>query len=154
MVQAAGAEHGANFIMPFLKLLAVLAIAASWLLPAQAAAEPAGVKRTPKAAAQKMTVRPNKKPNRRWTGYGFLPGYRQPPALSEWRDRSVKHRGLYPRTGPRYEQRYVRYYGYGGYGQLQYGWGEPGTYRGRWNGGSFGPCWTQTPIGMVWNCGN
>ena len=23
----------------------------------------------------------------------------------------------------------------------------------RWNGGGFGPCWTQTPIGNVWNCG-
>ncbi len=25
--------------------------------------------------------------------------------------------------------------------------------RERWNGGGFGPCWTQTPIGNVWNCG-
>ena len=23
----------------------------------------------------------------------------------------------------------------------------------RWNGGSFGPCWTSTPIGLMWNCG-
>lgn len=31
--------------------------------------------------------------------------------------------------------------------------GRPGFYRGRYNGGSIGPCWTQTPIGPVWNCG-
>src|ERR1035437_5063944 len=34
-----------------------------------------------------------------------------------------------------------------------YWYGGPGFYRGRWNGGGFGPCWTQTPIGNVWNCG-
>ena len=34
-----------------------------------------------------------------------------------------------------------------------YGWGGPGFYRGRYNGGSFGPCWTWTPIGRMWNCG-
>jgi hypothetical protein len=39
-------------------------------------------------------------------------------------------------------------------GQAGYFWyGGPGFYRGRWNGGGFGPCWTQTPIGNVWNCG-
>ena len=32
-------------------------------------------------------------------------------------------------------------------------YGGPRFYRGRWNGGGFGPCWTQTPIGNVWNCG-
>ena len=31
--------------------------------------------------------------------------------------------------------------------------GRPGFYGGRYNGGSFGPCWTRTPIGPVWNCG-
>ena len=134
-------------MIPFLKSLAVIAIAVSWLLPAPAAAEQVGVKRAPKIAAQ--TKKTKKPPTRRWTGYGFLPGYRQPPALSEWRDRSVKHRGTYQRP----EQRYWRYSGYGGYGRLQYGWGEPGAYRGRWNGGSFGPCYTSTPIGMMWTCG-
>ena len=31
--------------------------------------------------------------------------------------------------------------------------GRPGFYGGRYNGGGFGPCWTRTPIGPVWNCG-
>ena len=63
---------------------------------------------------------------RHWHGYGFLPGYRTPERieLEEARNRR-------------------RVYWYGG----------PGFYRGRWNGGGFGPCWTQTPIGNVWNCG-
>jgi hypothetical protein len=63
---------------------------------------------------------------RRWHGYGFLPGYRTPERIEAddaWNRRRV--------------------YWYGG----------PGFYRGRWNGGGFGPCWTQTPIGNVWNCG-
>jgi hypothetical protein len=63
---------------------------------------------------------------RHWHGYGFLPGYRSPERI-EWE--RAQHRG------PIY----------------WYGW--PGYYRGRWNGGGFGPCWTQTPIGAVWNCG-
>ena len=63
---------------------------------------------------------------RSWHGYGFLPGYRTPERI-EW-ERAHER-------GP------VYWYGY------------PGFYRGRWNGGGFGPCWTQTPIGNVWNCG-
>ena len=34
-----------------------------------------------------------------------------------------------------------------------YWYGGPGFYRGRWNYGGFGPCWTKTPIGPIWNCG-
>ncbi len=49
---------------------------------------------------------------------------------------------------PRREPRYINLYT----GQVQYGWGRPGYYRGQWNGGSFGPCWTYTPIGMMPNC--
>jgi hypothetical protein len=62
----------------------------------------------------------------RWHGYGFLPGYRTPERIEA---EQARNRG--------------RVYWYGG----------PGFYRGRWNGGGFGPCWTQTPIGNVWNCG-
>jgi hypothetical protein len=65
--------------------------------------------------------------NRHWHGYGFLPGY-EPPDVIEWR-RDSEHRPVY--------------YWYGG----------PQYYKGRWNGGGFGPCWTQTPIGNHWNCG-
>ena len=67
----------------------------------------------------------------RWHGYGFLPGYRTPERI-EWEQARARNR----------DPVYGRYW-YGG----------PGFYRGRWNGGGFGPCWTQTPIGNVWNCG-
>jgi len=67
---------------------------------------------------------------RHWHGYGFLPGYRTPEQIE--REDSYL-----------YWRRHPGYFWYGG----------PGFYRGRWNGGGFGPCWTQTPIGQVWNCG-
>jgi hypothetical protein len=35
----------------------------------------------------------------------------------------------------------------------RYYFGRPGFSHGRWNGGSYGPCWTYTPIGRMWNCG-
>jgi hypothetical protein len=35
----------------------------------------------------------------------------------------------------------------------RYYFGAPGFFHGRYNGGSFGPCWTWTPIGPIWNCG-
>jgi hypothetical protein len=66
-----------------------------------------------------------------WHGYGFLPGYR-PPEQIEW---ELNHR--------------TRNW----YGAPIYWYGYPGFYRGRWNGGGFGPCWTPTPIGPSWNCG-
>ncbi len=64
--------------------------------------------------------------NRSWHGYGFLPGY-EPPEVVEWRNMRARRPTFW----------------YGG----------PGFYRGRWNGGGFGPCWTPTPIGPHWNCG-
>jgi hypothetical protein len=63
---------------------------------------------------------------RPWHGYGFLPGYRTPEQIERERARA---------RGP------------------EYWYGSPRFYRGRWNGGGFGPCWTQTPIGNMWNCG-
>ena len=46
------------------------------------------------------------------------------------------------------------------YGTPSYWWdgsryyfGDPGFLHGRYNGGSYGPCWTSTPIGLMWNCG-
>jgi|SRR5450756_385214 hypothetical protein len=62
----------------------------------------------------------------RWHGYGFLPGYRTPEQIEVDEAR-------HPRR--------------------VYWYGRPGFYHGRWNGGGFGPCWTQTPAGNVWNCG-
>jgi hypothetical protein len=74
-----------------------------------------------------------------WHGYGFLPGYHQPPN---------PHIPVY---GPnRSEPDYTPMYWY--MGDWHY-YGRPGFYRGRYNGGSFGPCWTWTPIGPAWQCG-
>ena len=77
-----------------------------------------------------------------WHGYGFLPGYRPWVNNLDRYGRSVERRE-FP------EPRYLNWRT----GQIQYGWGRPGFYRGQWNGGSFGPCWTYTPIGMMPTCG-
>lgn len=133
-------------MMPFFKELLVAVVAASLLSPATAVAKQSDGKRQlkvtvhPKYAAKNYAAK-----HQRWRGYGFLPGYRQPLPLTEWRDRSPRYGGGYDR----YDRRYVNYYG-----QLSYGWGGARFYQGRWNGGSFGPCWTYTPIGMIWNCGD
>ena len=79
----------------------------------------------------------------RWHGYGFLPGYHQPPNDS---------RPVFGAKGavtgePDYSP---QYFGYDG--EWHYV-GRPGIYHGRSNGGTFGPCWTWTPIGPIWNCG-
>jgi hypothetical protein len=79
----------------------------------------------------------------RWHGYGFLPGYHQPPSNSV---------PVFSRKGrkggtPAYVPSYYRYDG------GHYYFGDPGFFQRRYNGGSFGPCWTWTPIGPIWNCG-
>lgn len=92
-----------------------------------------------------------KHPQRRHS-YGFLPGYHQPlnnaaplfkqdAAVLRYARRDRRHWYIGPTP---------RYYGYDG---NQYYFGRPGFYRGRYNGGGFGPCYTQTPIGPVWTCG-
>jgi hypothetical protein len=137
------------------KLVLSIAIVSS-LMPAVAGAEP-----------------PQARPHvHKWHGYGFLPGYHQPPSNSVpvYSHRTAGHSspnygaagfaapgfvapgfaipvfstpGTFPNYGtPRY------WYG----GSLYY-FGNPGFHNGRYNGGSFGPCWTSTPIGMMWNCG-
>jgi hypothetical protein len=79
----------------------------------------------------------------RWHGYGFLPGYRQPP------NNTVPVFGSKGAvTG---EPDYTPYYY--GYNGERYYFGRPGFYRGRYNGGSLGPCWSWTPIGPAWQCG-
>ena len=117
------------------KNLIVAAVATSMLLlPATEFVAPAAAEQA-KAVKTKMHV------TKRWRGYGFLPGYRPQPSESQ---------GV-PIFGPNNYRREVRYWDF--YGNLHYGWGYPGYYRGRWNGGSFGPCWTSTPIGMMPTCG-
>jgi hypothetical protein len=71
--------------------------------------------------------------------YGFLPGYHQPP------NNAAPVYGV-NRSAPAYTPGYW-------YDGTHYYFGRPGFYRGQYNGGSFGPCWTVTPIGRVWNCG-
>jgi hypothetical protein len=82
-------------------------------------------------------------PVKRWN-YGFLPGYHQP--LSNTIP-IIGPRGASNGNGPAYVPHYY-YYG------DKYYFGRPGfDGGGRYNGGSYGPCWTITPIGRVWNCG-
>jgi hypothetical protein len=76
--------------------------------------------------AADAAVQGKRQVNRPWHGYGFLPGYRTPEQLDQAAYRSRA---------------------------LGYWYGGPGFYRGRWNGGGLGPCWTKTPIGSMWNCG-
>ena len=93
----------------------------------------------------------HKKPPR-WHGYGFLPGYHQPisNSLPLWRQKATvrqarrERRHWYIDPTPDYYNWYE--------GNWRYP-GRAGFYRGQYNGGSMGPCWTQTPIGPVWNCG-
>jgi hypothetical protein len=77
-----------------------------------------------------------------WHGYGFLPGYHQPPNMSVPVYGSKGSIRGTPDYAPSYWYNGGRYY-----------FGEPGFFHGRYNGGSLGPCWTWTPIGPMWNCG-
>ena len=94
----------------------------------------------------------HQRPAPHWHGYGFLPGYRQPPnnSLPPYAQKDARRRWAGRERRPWYIDPVPRYYGYDGDWHY-FGW--PGFYRGRYNGGSFGPCWTQTPIGPIWNCG-
>ena len=112
--------------MKFLIVLAVtLALAAPSL--AKTADAASGVTETSKTAA---LAHKKRRTIRHGHGYGFLPGVRTPEQIQAERD------AHYWASGPHY-----------------YGPAYPRFYRGRWNGGGFGPCYTQTPIGPMWNCG-
>jgi hypothetical protein len=93
-----------------------------------------------------------KRPPPKWHGYGFLPGYQQPPSnsLPLYAQKDVMRRLAHRARRPWYIDPVPQYYGYDG--DWHY-FGRPGFDGGRYNGGSFGPCWTRTPIGPVWNCG-
>jgi hypothetical protein len=94
----------------------------------------------------------HKRPPPRWHGYGFLPGYQQPlnNSLPLYAQKDAMRRYARQNRRPWYIDPTPRYYGFDG---ERYYFGRPSFYGGRYNGGTFGPCWTQTPIGPVWNCG-
>ena len=83
-----------------------------------------------------------KRPKPVWHGYGFLPGYHQPPNNSLPIYASKGSIQGTPDFTPRYWNGAGWYY-----------FGAPRFVHGHWNGGGFGPCWTYTPIGPMWNCG-
>jgi hypothetical protein len=88
-----------------------------------------------------------------WHGYGFLPGYHQPlnNSLPLYAQKDAIQRLARQNRRPWYIDPVPRYYGYDG--DLHY-FGRPGfDGGGRYNGGTYGPCWTRTPIGPIWNCG-
>lgn len=108
---------------------ALFTVALAVLLPSAADAAP--VRKKIIAGDRPFVIVHKFKPKRLSPpGVGFLPGYRTPEQL-----RRIEYR-------PRY------WYA----GSLYY-FGRPQWYAGRWNGGSFGPCWTASPIGMQWTCG-
>jgi len=109
-------------------LSAALAVAFALSLAPAAVAAPAD---NPAAATKKHVVHKKRPLTRHEREYGFLPGYRPPEVVA--RERWEHYDRLY---GPRY-----------------YGPAWPRFYRGRWNGGGFGPCYVRTPIGYMWNCG-
>jgi hypothetical protein len=94
----------------------------------------------------------HKRPVPKWHGYGFLPGYEQPlsNSLPLYDQKNGTRRYARENRRPWYNYPTPQYYDY--FGEQHY-FGQPGFYRGHYNGGSYGPCWTQTPIGAVWNCG-
>jgi hypothetical protein len=95
----------------------------------------------------------HKRPAPHWHGYGFLPGYHQPlnNALPLYDQEPAVLRTARRERRPWYIDPTPRYYGYDG---NSYYFGRPGfDGGGRYNGGSFGPCYTRTPIGPIWNCG-
>ncbi|MCC7348043.1 MAG: hypothetical protein IT538_11650 [Variibacter sp.] len=126
-----------------LRLTAILLVSASALLlapaPVQAAAantpqaaphaRASATPRKARAAARKPSRRPPPRHGRRAHGpYGFLPGYRPPHVIAYQDEMRARRRPFYALPVARF-------------------------HRGRWNGGGFGPCYTYTPIGPVWNCG-
>lgn len=93
-----------------------------------------------------------KRPKPAWRGYGFLPGYRQPlsNSIPLYKQKDAMRRLSRADRRHWYIDPVPQYYRWDG--EWHY-FGRPGFNGGRYNGGSFGPCWTRTPIGAVWNCG-
>ncbi len=123
---------------PLFALVLALSLAASSLAFAAPGDPDAPVKKKP--AAHKVTRQVPHKSARHVPHYTTPPGYRTPERIERERRAEInRSRRAYYRAG----------------GQQIYYWKDPDPrfYRGRWNGGSFGPCWTSTPIGYMWNCG-
>jgi hypothetical protein len=87
------------------------------------------------------------RPAPRWHGYGFLPGYLNHRITAFQRPESVgfahgvpQRAFLVYRSNPKLLR--VRWR----LALFRLAW----FYGGRYNGGSFGPCWTRTPIGPIW----
>ena len=121
-------------------MIARLLLALCLILPVTAHDAAAATRKKPRATVTKITITNNGISERRvakrpWRGYGFLPGY--PPTARELRYRR--------------DATYRRFYSWDG--QVYRGFGGPGFYGGQYNGGSIGPCWTNTPIGFIYNCG-
>src|ERR1700760_3858907 len=95
-----------------------------------------------------------KRPVQGWHGYGFLPGYEQPVnnSLPAYKEKLSVLRTAARRNRPKWYIDPVPTY-YNWQDDAWHYYGRPGFYGGHYNGGSFGPCWTRTPIGAVWNCG-
>jgi hypothetical protein len=96
---------------------------------------------------------PVKKKPQQWKGYGFLPGYHQPlnNSVPLFMQKRADLRMAKRDRRHWYIDRTPVYYRWSD-GEKYY-FGRPGFYRGQYNGGSMGPCWTRTPIGPIWNCG-
>ena len=119
---------------PLAALVLAFSLAASSLALAAPSDADAPAKKKP--AAHKVT----RTTARHVPHYTTPPGYRTPEQIERARRAEInRSRRAYYRAG----------------GQPIYYWKDPDPrfYRGRWNGGSFGPCWTSTPIGYMWNCG-
>src|SRR5258708_36772768 len=91
----------------------------------------------------------HKRPAPRWHGYGFLPGYHQPPnnSLPDYKQKASVLRAERRNRRPWYIDPTPEYYGYDG--DLHY-FGRPGFYGGRHNGGSFGPALRRAPVRPGW----
>jgi len=103
------------------------------------------------AVATAATI--HKRPASHWHGYGFLPGYHQPlnNSLPLYAQKDAMRRLASRERRPWYIDPVPRYYGFDG--DWHY-FGRPGfDGGGHYNGGTFGPCYTRTPIGPIWNCG-